>query len=484
MSAIHEKPAEKIDHSVEGNPVAYRFHPNILREYDIRGVVGNTLHKEDAYHIGLSYAALMAKRTGKTGGKVAVGRDGRLSSPELAQALMDGLADGGLDVVNIGIGPTPLLYFSVFHQQLDGGLMVTGSHNPPSHNGFKMMLGKKALFGKDIAELGEISVTGAFNDAVKPGEITSINLLPAYIDLLVEAYDGKRPMRVVWDAGNGAAGDVMAALCQRLPGQHQALNAKIDGTFPAHHPDPSVPENLVQLIDVVHKTGAEFGLAFDGDGDRVGVVDGKGRILWGDQIMALLASDMLQQQPGATIIADVKASQMLFDRIAAEGGQPLMWKTGHSLVKAKMAEIGAPLAGEMSGHIFFADRYYGFDDGLYAAVRVLGILARASYSLADWLDTLPKWENTPEMRFECEEARKFAIVDEVKALLQGRGASFNDIDGVRVQTADGWWLLRASNTQAVLVARAESRTSEGLQRLVADLSASLAKSGVELPEVA
>lgn len=463
-----------------GGLAAYAFDPSILREYDIRGEVGKTLSETDAYHIGRAYAAFHLARTGKKNATIAVGRDGRLTSPGMAKALAQGLNDGGLNAVKIGLGPTPMLYFAVFHLDLDGGIMVTGSHNPPAHNGFKMMLGKKALFGEDIRELGTIASAGNWSVPTQLGETTSTSLLPAYIDTLVDAYDGTRPLRAVWDAGNGAAGEVMAELCNRLPGQHQPLNAEIDGTFPNHHPDPSVAENLTQLIDVVIKSGAEIGLAFDGDGDRLGVVDGKGRILWGDQIMALLAEDVLQQQPGATVIADVKASQILFDHIEHHGGKPLMWKTGHSLVKAKMAEIGAPLAGEMSGHIFFADRYYGFDDGLYAAVRLLGTLSRMDMSLADWLDTLPEWQNTPEMRLECDETRKFAIIDEAKARLAAEGTDFSDVDGMRVTTEDGWWLLRASNTQAVLVARCESKDADGLARLQAHLKRHLEASGISL----
>lgn len=459
---------------------SYTFHPTILREYDIRGEVGKTLSKDDAYHLGLAYAALLFKRTGAKQASVAVGRDGRLSSPDMEAALAEGLTAGGINVVRIGLGPTPMLYFSVFHLDLDGGIMVTGSHNPPQHNGFKLMLGKKALFGSDIRELGNIAANAAWHTPAKSGESRTASIKPAYIETLLDAYDGTRPLRVVWDAGNGAAGEIMDVLCQRLDGHHLALNATIDGTFPAHHPDPSVAENLRQIIDAVIKTNAEIGLAFDGDGDRVGVVDGKGRILWGDQIMALLAEDMLKQQPGSTIIADVKASQMLFDYIARHGGVPLMWKTGHSLVKAKMAEIKSPLAGEMSGHIFFADRYYGFDDGLYAAVRLLGIVSRMGISLADWLDTLPRWQNTPEMRITCDDTRKFAVIDEVKSRLILAKTEFNDVDGMRVNTVDGWWLLRASNTQAVLVARAESRNEAGLARLIAHLESELTKSGVAL----
>ena len=458
----------------------YQFNPTILREYDVRGEMEKTLSPADAFHLGYAYATLLFQRTGKKNASVSVGRDGRLSSPDLEAALVEGLTRAGVDVVRIGVGPTPMLYFSVFHLDLDGGIMVTGSHNPPAHNGFKMMLGKKALFGSDIRELGEIAAKGAWHMPSKQGDARTASIKPAYIETLLEAYDGTRPLRAVWDAGNGAAGEIMEVLCKHLPGHHLALNGVIDGTFPAHHPDPSVAENLVQIIDAVLKSGAEVGLAFDGDGDRVGVVDSKGRILWGDQIMALLAEDMLKQQPGSTVIADVKASQMLFDHITKNGGVPLMWKTGHSLVKAKMAELKAPLAGEMSGHIFFADRYYGFDDGLYAAVRLLGIISRMNISLADWLDSLPRWQNTPELRITCDDVRKFAVIDEVKARLEKAGTAFSDVDGMRVTTKDGWWLLRASNTQAVLVARAESQTEAGLARLRAHLEAELTASGIKL----
>ena len=267
-----------------------------------------------------------------------------------------------------------------------------------------------------------------------------------------------------------------------MPGTHTILNGEIDGRFPAHHPDPTVPKNLAQLIDAVHEKGADLGIAFDGDADRIGAVDGLGNILAGDQLLVVLARDVLRDHPGATIIADVKASQVLFDEVARAGGTPLMWRTGHSLIKAKMAETGAPLAGEMSGHIFFADRWYGFDDALYAAVRLLGIVARMKDSLADVRAALPHVLNTPELRFDCDDVRKFAVIDEVAARLKEAGASVSDIDGVRVNTADGWWLLRASNTQAVLVARAEAKDEAGLERLKAALSAQLQESGLAAPD--
>jgi phosphomannomutase len=301
-----------------------------------------------------------------------------------------------------------------------------------------------------------------------------------YVDRLAEEYRAERALTVAWDSGNGAAGEIMARLAEKLPGRHVLLNEAIDGTFPSHHPDPTVPANLQQLIDTVKAEGCDLGLAFDGDGDRLGVVDGQGRILWGDQILCLLAEDVLRERPGAPIIADVKASQVLFDHIAAKGGKPIMWKTGHSPIKNKMRETKAPLAGEMSGHIFFADRYYGFDDALYAAVRLLDIVARADTDLAGLRDRLPTRVNTPEIRMDCDEARKFDVVREVSERLAADGATVNDVDGVRVNTDDGWWLLRASNTQPVLVARCEAKDEAGLERLKTAVRNQLAKSGVEV----
>jgi phosphomannomutase len=312
--------------------------------------------------------------------------------------------------------------------------------------------------------------------------VSSAELLDTYVARLLEDYDGKRALTVVWDAGNGATGEALVRLTAKLPGRHILLNEKIDGTFPAHHPDPTEPETLKQLQAAVAHERADLGIAFDGDGDRIGVVDAKGRILWGDQLMTVLAADLVRTRPGATVIADVKASQVLFDEIARVGGTPLMWRTGHSIIKSKMSETGAPLAGEMSGHIFYADRYYGYDDALYAAVRLVGILGRSERTLAEMRDRLPQVVNTPELRFPCAEERKFAVVSEVRDRLKRAGAEMVDIDGVRVRTRDGWWLLRASNTQAVLVARAEARDAEGLDRLKAALVAELGRSGLSPPK--
>jgi phosphomannomutase len=456
----------------------HAFHPTILREYDIRGVVGETLSTADARAIGRAFAALLHEKKGR---RVAVGRDGRLSSPELEAALVAGLGEGGIDVLRIGLGPTPMLYFAVSTLEVDGGIMVTGSHNPASYNGFKLMLGRKPFFGQEIQRLGRIAAAPA-SPAERPGKAVEQPVIDAYVARLLRDYDGTRPLHVAWDAGNGATGEVLRRLVEKLPGRHALLNAEIDGRFPAHHPDPTEPKNLAQLQQAVTESGADLGIAFDGDGDRIGVVDGKGRILWGDQFMVLLARDVIRAKPGATIIADVKASQVLFDEVARLGGTPLMWRTGHSLIKTKMAEIGAPLAGEMSGHIFYADRYYGYDDALYAAIRLLGILARGEESLAQFRDRLPAVVNTPELRFPCADTRKFAVIEEVRERLKRAGAAMSDIDGVRVKTGDGWWLLRASNTQDVLVARAEAKDEAGLQRLKAAILDQLRASGVAAPK--
>jgi phosphomannomutase len=455
----------------------HRFHSSVLREYDIRGVVGETLSGADARALGRAFGTMVVNHGGT---KVAVGYDGRLSSPELEAALVEGLRACGLDVFRVGRGPTPMLYYSVYALEADGGVMVTGSHNPPDHNGFKLMLGHEAVYGEMIQRIGSIAQSGVF--ASGQGEAADRPMIEDYVARLRQDFQGETALKIAWDAGNGAVGEAMTMLTDRLPGEHVLLNAEIDGTFPNHHPDPTVAKNLEQLQDEVVRGACDFGVAFDGDGDRLGAVDGQGRILWADQLMVLFAAEVLEERPGEMIIADVKASKVLFDEIARMGGKPLMWKTGHSLIKSKMREELAPLAGEMSGHIFFADRYYGFDDGLYAAVRLAGIVSRSGKSLADFKDRLPSVVNTPELRFDCEEERKFAVVEEVRGRLAAAGANVDGIDGVRVTTDDGWWLLRASNTQAVLVARCEAASEAGLARLKAQLAGHLAAVGVSPPD--
>ena len=457
----------------------HAFNTTILRQYDVRGIVGKTLEEADAYALGRAFATVLQRHHGKT---VAMGYDGRLHSPRLAAALIQGLRESGADVTSIGLCPTPQLYFSTYHLKVDAGVMVTGSHNPADYNGFKMMLKSKPFYGAAIQELGAIAATGAY--AVGAGSYQEQSVDEAYITRVLEGIDfGSKHLKVAWDAGNGAMGNAMVAATKKMAGEHFLLNEKIDGTFPAHHPDPTVAENLVQLIDLVKQKGCDVGIAFDGDGDRIGVVDGEGGILWGDQLLTIWAEAILEKQPNATIIADVKASQVFFDEVARMGGKPLMWQTGHSFIKAKMAETKAPLAGEMSGHIFFADRYYGFDDALYAAIRLLEILSNKNITLAEIRKNLPQVINTPELRFACDEDKKFGIVEKLQQLLAAENATMSTIDGVRVNTEQGWWLLRASNTQAVLVARCESQTQQGLEYLQEQLQKYLAKVGVESMQI-
>ncbi|MBQ5479721.1 MAG: phosphomannomutase/phosphoglucomutase [Acetobacter sp.] len=459
---------------------SHQFEPTTLREYDIRGIVGKTLTSEDAFAIGRTFGSIVRRNGGKI---MVVGYDGRLSSPMLEEALVQGAVECGLKIMRIGCGPTPMLYYASVALQADGAIMVTGSHNPPDYNGFKMILAGKPFFGEQIRAMGQQSATGDVVPLEK-GTLCDYSIREEYVCRLIQDYrGGDRQLKIVWDNGNSSAGQVLEDLVVALPGEHEhiVLNAAIDGTFPAHHPDPTVAKNLAQLISVVRDNKADLGIAFDGDADRIGVVDDKGQILWGDQILILLARDILKVHKEATIIADVKASQVLFDEVARAGGKPLMWKTGHSLIKSKMAETRAVLAGEMSGHIFFRDQWYGFDDALYAAVRVLDIVARMDEPLSVFRDSLPLTVSTPEIRFPCDDRRKFQVIQEIATRLEAEGADVSTIDGVRVNTPDGWWLLRASNTQAVLVARAEAKDSAGLERLKKALVHHISHSGLEAP---
>jgi phosphomannomutase len=397
----------------------------------------------------------------------------------LEAELIRGLTEGGINVMQVGMGPSPMLYFATHYLDVDGGIQVTGSHNPADYNGFKLLLKGRSVFGREIQEIGERAASGHWSEG--HGSVEEVDVREAYVDRLLQDFSGKA-FRVGWDAGNGAAGPIVDMLVERLPGNHHVIFSQVDGRFPNHHPDPTVEANLADLKALVAREQLDFGIAFDGDGDRIGAVDAKGRVIWGDQLLMILAEPVLKEQPGATIIADVKASQTLFDRVGELGGAPLMWKTGHSLIKSKMKETGAPLAGEMSGHIFFKHRWYGFDDALYAAVRLIEAVSASGKSLTQLKDAMPNAVATPELRFHVDESRKFAIVDEVRNRLSAEGAKVDATDGVRVSTDDGWWLLRASNTQDVLVARAESGEQAGLDRLVAQIDDQLAKSGVERVE--
>ena len=458
----------------------HQFHPTILREYDIRGIIGETLGPDDACAIGRSFATLLRRAGGQ---KVAVGYDGRVSSPLLEHALVEGLTASGCDVVRIGMGPTPMLYYAeASAEDVDGGIQITGSHNPANYNGFKMVFQGRPFFGQDIVALGDVAAAGDWQDGT--GTVQSRAVQDAYIERMLDglqgiAQDQLAALRIGWDAGNGAAGPALEALAARLPGEHHLLFTEVDGNFPNHHPDPTVEANLADLKALVAEKNLDFGIAFDGDGDRIGAVDGEGRVIWGDQLLSIFAEDLLRIVPGATVIADVKASRALFDHIADCGGTPVMWKTGHSLIKSKMKETGAPLAGEMSGHIFFAHEYYGFDDALYAGIRLIAASARLGKSVTELRSAMPAMINTPELRFQVDETRKFAVVEEVRARLANSPAQVDATDGVRVTTDDGWWLLRASNTQDVLVARAESDSAQGLERLLAQIDEQLHLSGLE-----
>jgi phosphomannomutase len=453
--------------------MAHRFDPTSLREYDIRGIVGKTLGPADATAIGRGFATRI-RRAGGT--RVAVGYDGRTHSPLLEAALVDGLTRSGVDVVRIGLGPTPMLYYAEATLEVDGGIQITGSHNPGDYNGFKMVLQHKPFFGADIQDLGRLAETGDWEEG--QGSISNYEIMDDYVARLMVGYGGGA-FKIGWDAGNGAAGPIVDRLVQLLPGEHHTLYTEVDGTFPNHHPDPTEEKNLADLKALVKEKGLDFGIAFDGDGDRIGAVDGEGRVVWGDQLLAILAEPVLRELPGATIIADVKASQALYDRVAELGGTPLMWKTGHSLIKTKMKETNSPLAGEMSGHIFFAHDYYGFDDAQYAAIRLIRAVRLLGGSLTEIRSAMPAMINTPELRFQSSEDRKFKVVDEVLDRLAADGADVNRTDGARVNTPDGWWLLRASNTQDVLVARAEAKDEAGLERVMGQINDQLARSGIE-----
>ena len=462
--------------------MSHVFDPGILREYDIRGVVGRTLGVGDAYAVGRSFATMLRRLGGQ---RVAVGRDGRLSSPELLAALVRGLRESGADVVDIGLGPSPMLYYAeASAEDIHGGVQVTGSHNPADHNGFKIVMQGRAFFGEDIAQLGRVSAAGDWTGG--SGGIAYRDVLPAYVARLLEGLGGLDPaalarLRIGWDAGNGATGPALEMLAARLPGEHHLLFSKVDGHFPNHHPDPTVEANLADLRELVATKQLHFGVAFDGDGDRIGVVDALGRIVWGDQLLAIYAEDLLREVPGATIIADVKCSDTLFARIVELGGKPVMWKTGHSVLKSKMNETGALLAGEMSGHVFFGHRWYGFDDALYAAIRLIAASLRLGRTVTELRSAMPVLVNTPDIRFAVDEDRKFALVDEIRDRLAAAGARVDTTDGVRVTDGDGWWLLRASNTQAMLTARAESASEPGLARLLDAIGAALEACGVPRP---
>ncbi|WP_310476261.1 phosphoglucomutase/phosphomannomutase PgmG [Sandarakinorhabdus sp.] len=462
------------------NSQRHTIDPSALRAYDIRGIVGETLTEADALAVGRSFGSQLRRESRSATPIVSLGRDGRLSSPALAAAVAQGLLSTGCDVIDIGMGPSPMLYFSVFELGADAGLMVTGSHNPADWNGIKLMRHSGPFHGADIQKLGTMAAAGDWETG--SGTTRHVAIMDRYVEAMLADFRGGN-FTIAWDCGNGAAGPVVERLIRLLPGTHHLLFAEVDGRFPNHHPDPTVEANLVDLKRVVREQGCDFGVAFDGDADRIGAVDAQGRMVWGDELLSILAEPVLRELPGSPIIGDIKASQSLFDRIAALGGVPDMWKSGHSLMKERLQQLNAPLAGELSGHIFFAHRWHGVDDGILAAVRLIEAVAAQGGSLTKLKDAMPAMLNTPELRFDCAEARKFAVVAEVVTRLKAAGARVNEIDGARVTHGDGWWLLRASNTQAALTARVEAQDQAALARLLAELNTQLALSDVDAVEV-
>ncbi len=464
--------------------MSHKFHKSIIRAYDIRGIYNETLFDQDAFFVGKSFASFLVKNGKK---KIAIASDARKSSPALKENLIKGLLESGLEVVDVGIGPTPMLYFSIYELDCDAGIMLTGSHNPKDHNGFKIGLKERPFYGDDIINLAKIAADGDFVEG--GGSVTKVDIEDKYVKkivadcvLNVDKFDKK--YKIAWDNGNGAGGNVLKKISDKINAAHHLLYEKLDGDFPNHHPDPTVEANLQDLKDLIAKEKCDIGIAFDGDADRIGVVDDEGEVLWGDQLLIFYAREILQKNQGSAIIADVKASKVLFDEVKKAGGNPVMYKTGHSLVKAKMKELKAPVAGEMSGHIFFADKYlgaknHGYDDALYAAIRIINVLAKSGKKLSDLRKALPETFSTPEYRITVSDEEKFELIEKLKADLQKEEQEFNDIDGIRTDLDLGWWLVRASNTQAAISARCESNSQENLLKLKKVLKARLEKYGVD-----
>ena len=431
--------------------------PEIFRQYDIRGIVDQDLTAETVKVLGQSIGTYFRQHQKQ---EVVLGRDCRLSSPLFAEAMTQGLLSTGCRVVDLGIIPTPLLYFTIYYQHREAGVMITGSHNPPQYNGFKIMLSQETLYGSAIQDIYAFIKQGDFIQ--EPSSITSsYNIIPEYHDYLVKNINLRKKLKVVIDAGNGTAGVIACPIFKELGCEVIELYCQMDGHFPHHHPDPTLPQALQDLIHQVAETKADLGIAYDGDGDRLGVIDDKGNIIWGDQLMIIFARDILPSHPGAPIVSEVKASKLLYEEIEKLGGRPIMWKTGHSLIKKKIKEEKALLAGEMSGHLFFADRYFGFDDGIYSSARLVEILSRSEQKLSHMLSDLPRTYYTPEIRIYASDQVKFKIVDQVKKDLALK-YPIVDIDGVRAQFPKGWALVRASNTQEVLVLRFEADTEQDL----------------------
>jgi len=446
------------------------INPDIFRQYDIRGIVDKDLTPETVERLGKGIGTYIRQHNRN---EVALGRDCRISSPAFADILTKGLLSTGCSAVDLGIIPTPLLYFAIYDKHKEAGIIITGSHNPPEYNGFKIMVGEDTLFGPAIQDIYTIIKEGSFTQQ-EGGSRTSSSIISEYEDFIIKDVRLDKKLKVVIDAGNGTAGIVASPIFKRLGCEVVELYCEMDGTFPNHHPDPTLPEALQDLIKTVSETQADLGIAYDGDGDRIGVIDDEGSIIWGDQLMIIFARDILPKNPGATIISEVKASKLLYDEVQNLGGRPVMWKTGHSLIKKKIKEDKALLAGEMSGHIFFADRYFGFDDAIYSSARLLEIVSRSDKKLSQMLSDLPQMVHTPEIRIYASDQVKFIIVEEVKKELSQKYPII-DIDGVRANYPTGWALVRASNTQENLVLRFEAKTQEDLEAIKKEVEQTVEK---------
>ena len=451
------------------------FDKQVLREYDIRGVVGNNINQNTAYTIGRTFAYTVINRLKSN--IIATGYDGRLTSPDLHKALCEGLKDSGAKVINIGMGPTPMTYFAHYYLNADAAIMVTGSHNPSEYNGFKMVLNKHSFYAEDIQSLQKLIDQNDLK--LIEGEIINQDIKKDYNERLLQNINLNKKIKIAWDIGNGAMGAVIKEVTNNLNNSENILiNDEVDGNFPNHHPDPTVPKNMEQLIKSVKDNSCDIGLAFDGDGDRLGVVDNLGNLVWADQYMLLLCTEIANLYDNPKIIMDVKCSKVFFDEAKKLNCDPIMSKTGHSPIKEKMKELKSPLSGEMSGHVCYADDFYGYDDAMYVALRLLRILCNQEKSLNELINVYPKTYSTPETRFDVDETKKFLIIEEIKERIKNTEGKIIDIDGIRVENDDGWFLMRASNTQNQLTCRAESTSQEGLKSLIAIIENHLSLSGV------
>jgi len=449
---------------------------SVFREYDIRGVVGEDFSISDITQLGKAFASLLE---GSQNNQVMVGRDGRISSPLLSDAFINGLVSSGVTVLDCGLIHTPLLYFSAYHAKSDGAVMITGSHNPPVHNGFKMMLRGQPFCGLDLQYLYEKFISKVFRDG--KGSIKAVDYSEVYLHFLFQDFQdnyGSSSLKVAWDTGNGATGPILKRLLHKLPGIHYHINQEVDGLFPSHPPDPTDPKNMNQLVNIVQEKQCDFGIGFDGDGDRIGVVDPEGRLVWADQLLPLFAEEVLATHPGASILADVKSSHHLFNTISNLGGNPVLCPSGHSQLKIKMKELRSPLAGEMSGHIMFADRALGYDDAIYAALRLLGIFSKKYLSFKEWLDLQPQSFKSKAILIPSK--NKFLQIEKLKHLLFSENKPFVAIDGVRFETEVGWWLARASNTDEHLVVRVEANSYENFKKLLTEVENYLEQVGVQV----